>query len=149
MLDLQYISDRIEIQDLLTAYCFAIDSRDWNALDDIFTENATIDYTEAGGDKGTLPHIKKYLARALKPFPGFQHMVSAPHLKIDGDTASSRCVLFNPIMMEKDGKPHTMFCGLWYRDKLVRTDKGWRISERYEEMAYFHNMPEDFSAVDV
>jgi len=149
MLDIQQISDRIEIQDLLTAYCFAIDSRDWEALDDIFTEDAIIDYTEAGGDKGSLPHIKKYLDGALKQFPGFQHMISAPHLKIDGDTATSRCILFNPMIVEIDGERQTMFVGLWYRDKLVRTDKGWRISERYEEMLYFHNMPEAFKATHV
>ena len=54
MLSQQEISDRLEIQDLLTAYCDAIDSQNWDALDDIFTPDAIIDYTDAGGAKGTL-----------------------------------------------------------------------------------------------
>ena len=70
MLSQQEISDRLEIQDLLTAYCDAIDSQNWDALDDIFTSDAIIDYTDAGGAKGTLEEIKLYLDKALKPFSG-------------------------------------------------------------------------------
>jgi hypothetical protein len=61
---------------------------------------------------------------------------------IDGDSASSRIILFNPMVMpDKDGTPQTFFMGLWYRDKLVRTVNGWRIAERYEEMSWTHNVP--------
>jgi len=36
----------------------------------------------------------------------------------------------NPMVnATKDGGTHVWFCGLWYRDKLVRTKGGWRISE--------------------
>ena len=49
LLDLQEISDRIEIQDLLSRYTDAIDRRDWDALDGVFTPDAFIDYTSVGG----------------------------------------------------------------------------------------------------
>ena len=145
MLSHQNMSDRLEIQDLLTAYCDAIDSRNWNALDDIFTPDAIIDYTEAGGAKGTLEEIKLYLDRALKPFSGMQHMLGLPMIKITGDEASSRTILFNPMVIEKEGNPNVFFVGLWYLDKLVRTSKGWRIQSRHEELSYFHNLPKDFA----
>ncbi len=145
MLSHQNMSDRLEIQDLLTAYCDAIDSRNWNALDDIFTPDAIIDYTEAGGAKGTLEEIKLYLDKALKPFSGMQHMLGLPMIKITGDEASSRTILFNPMVIEKEGNPNVFFVGLWYRDKLVRTSKGWRIQSRHEELSYFHNLPKDFA----
>ena len=45
MKDQQELSDRFEIQDLLADYCHAIDSQNFSALDDIFTEDAIIDYT--------------------------------------------------------------------------------------------------------
>ncbi|MCC6942176.1 MAG: nuclear transport factor 2 family protein, partial [Novosphingobium sp.] len=35
MMTLQEISDRLEIQDLFARYSFAIDERDWDALDTI------------------------------------------------------------------------------------------------------------------
>lgn len=145
MLSHQNMSDRLEIQDLLTSYCDAIDSRNWNALDDIFTPDAIIDYTEAGGAKGTLEEIKLYLDKALKPFSGMQHMLGLPMIKITGDEASARTILFNPMVIEKEGNPNVFFVGLWYRDKLIRTSKGWRIQSRHEELSYFHNLPKDFA----
>jgi hypothetical protein len=68
MYNLQEISDRLEIQDILVSYCEAIDTREWDLLDKIFTDNAIIDFTEAGGIQGNLKEIKIYLQKALKPF---------------------------------------------------------------------------------
>ena len=41
---LQEISDRFEIQELFVDYTQAIDRRNWDALDDVFTPDAHIDY---------------------------------------------------------------------------------------------------------
>ena len=73
MLSLQEMSDRLEIQDLITRYAYAIDEQDWNALDRVFTPDAVIDYTELGGAKGSLSDTKAYLAQAMPTFPAFQH----------------------------------------------------------------------------
>ncbi len=144
MYSLQEMSDRLEIQDLLAEYCHAIDSRNWDALDEIFTQDAVIDYTEAGGAKGSVADIKAYLGKALKPFPAFQHMIGLPQIKLSGDKASARTALFNPMRIDQGGQPHIFFVGLWYCDELARTDKGWRIASRFEELSYFHNLPEGF-----
>ena len=144
----QELSDRFEIQDLLADYCHAIDSRDFAALDAIFTSEAFIDYTAVGGAKGDLAATKEYLARALAKFSGMQHMLGLPQIRIDGDSASARTICFNPMVMDKDGKPHVFFVGIWYVDKLVRTDEGWRISHRAEEFSYFHNFPSDFTPAE-
>jgi 3-phenylpropionate/cinnamic acid dioxygenase small subunit len=148
MLSQQEMSDRLEIQDLLVSYCDAIDSRDFAALDDIFTADAVIDYTEAGGARGSLTEIKTYLDKALKPFSNMQHMLGLPIIKITGDRATSRTTLFNPMVLEREGRPYVFFVGLWYRDALIRTDKGWRIQSRHEEVSYFYNVPEDFVPVE-
>ena len=50
--DLQEISDRLEITDVLTRYTRAIDTGDWDRLDTVFTPDAEIDYTESGGIAG-------------------------------------------------------------------------------------------------
>ncbi len=143
MMRLQEISDRLEIQDLFARYCFAIDERDWDVLDTIFTADAQIDYSESGGTKGGVPAIKAWLPKALERFPAFQHLVATTKLTFDGDRARSRTILFNPMVHERDdGTKQTFFMGLWYRDILIRTPEGWRISERYEEMSWTHNVPE-------
>jgi len=139
MLSAKEMSDRLEIQDLFTRYCFAIDDRDWDALDDMFTADAQIDYTATGGSSGSLPEMKEWLAQALAPFTMSQHMVSLPRLEISGDTATSRMILFNPMMMEDaDGNQSTFFVGVWYHDTLVHTAAGWRISHRSQKLAYTH-----------
>ncbi|EZP74075.1 Ketosteroid isomerase-like enzyme [Sphingomonas paucimobilis] len=143
MLSLQEISDRMEISDLLSRYSHAIDFQDWDALDEVFTPDAIIDYSETGGAKGSYAEIKAWLPDALGRFPRYQHMVATTKLDLDGDTAGSRSILFNPMVYQGEGKPEQVFfIGLWYRDRLVRTDKGWRIAERYEEMGYSYNTPD-------
>lgn len=143
MMSLQEISDRLEIQDLFSRYCFAIDERDWDTLDTIFTADAQIDYSESGGAKGSVSGIKAWLPGALERFPAFQHLVATTKLTLNGDRATSRTILFNPMVHEGEGGARqTFFMGLWYRDTLVRTPDGWRISERYEEMSWTHNVPD-------
>ena len=69
MLSLQEISDRLEIQDLLSRYSYAIDERNWDGLDDVFTPYAVIDYSETGGAKGSVAQIKAWLPVAMERFP--------------------------------------------------------------------------------
>lgn len=149
-MSLQEMSDRLEIQDLFARYSFAIDERDWDALDRVFTPDARIDYSETGGARGSFPAIKAWLPIALERFAMFQHMVATTKLDLAGDTATSRTILFNP-MVHRDaaGAEQVFFIGLWYRDRLVRTGEGWRIAERYEEKAYSHNVPQMDPAPDL
>ena len=142
MLSLQEMSDRIEIQDLIARYANAIDDQDWAALDEVFSPDAVIDYTELGGAKGTREETKAYLAQALPNFPAFQHMSATTRLVLDGDTATARTILFNPMVMEHEGAERVFFIGLWYHDKLVRTVDGWRIAHRREQKCWSFNAPE-------
>lgn len=150
MLSLQEMSDRLEIQDLFARYSFAIDDRNWAGLDDVFTEDAIIDYTQVGGPRGSFREIQAWLGKAMERFKAFQHMVATTELKLDGDRATSRTILFNPMVMYPDGSEvpgndKVFFVGLWYRDTLVRTEQGWRIAERYEEKCWFHNSPPELA----
>jgi hypothetical protein len=49
---LEEISDRIEINDLLVRYTVAIDEKDWELLDTVYTPDAKVDYTSSGCIKG-------------------------------------------------------------------------------------------------
>jgi len=141
MLSMQEMSDRLEIQDLFVSYSHAIDQRDWDALDQVFTSDAFIDYTATGSVRGSLPEIKPFLDQSLAQFSSFQHLVGTSKIVVKGDAAESRTILFNPLVLEHEGAPHVFFCGCWYRDKLVRTTEGWRIKERVQEPSYYHNVP--------
>ncbi|MBJ18823.1 MAG: nuclear transport factor 2 family protein [bacterium] len=146
MLSLQEISDRLEIQDLVWRYSEIIDAKDFDKLrDDVFTTDAFIDYSTFGGSKGDLETTIEFLHSAMKIFPAHQHLNANIQVKLAGDTATGRVMCFNPQEMEaRDGaeEGHIFFCGLWYIDEYVRTDAGWRISNRVEEKSYVFNRPE-------
>ncbi len=91
---LQKMSDRIEIEDLLTRYCRAIDAKDMDLLDEVFVPEAQVDYTSAGGIRGDLAEVKVWLAQALALFPVTQHLVTNVDLVIEGDRCRSRCSLY-------------------------------------------------------
>ncbi len=134
---LQELSDRFEIQDLLVAYSHAIDARDWDALDEVFTEDAHIDYSAFGGPAGTPSEVKPFLQDALGVFAGFQHMVAAPKIVIEGDSATAKTYCHNPMVLRDEGGVEKVwFLGLWYHDELLRTPAGWRIVHRHEERCY-------------
>ncbi len=143
-LSLEEISDRIQINDLLTRYTVAIDTKDWKLLDTCFTPDAQVDYTTSGGIRGAYPEVRKWLEKALAAFSMTQHFISNSTVEIDGDKATARTYVINPMGFPKeDGSLHIFTVGAYYNDKLVCTDEGWRIAERFEEQAFLDgSLPE-------
>ena len=130
------VSDRLEIHDLLTRYTRAIDSKQWALLDEVFTPDAAIDYTAAGGIKGGYPEIREWLAKALGNFSYTMHFIgnNALEFEADGNAAASRTYCINPMgFTNADGSTHCFSCYVHYVDRLVRTPDGWRIAARTEE----------------
>jgi hypothetical protein len=138
---LQELSDLQEIQNLMVSYCYAIDRKNWDELDEVFTADAMIDYTEMVGFRGNLVETKVYLIQALAQLLAYQHSISTSQIHVEGDTAHGRTLCSNAMVIDINGTKQTMFVGLWYRDVFVRTPKGWRIRQRYEERCYRHNFP--------
>ena len=62
-MDLAQVADRIAITDVITAYTRAVDTADWGALNAVFTEDAVIDYSSAGGPIGTLVELDNHSLR--------------------------------------------------------------------------------------
>lgn len=159
MLSLQEISDRLEIQDLVHRYAQIIDAKEFDLLrEEIFCENAFIDYSAFGGSKGNLDETIAFLHNAMKIFPNTQHLnaniqislgrsaIGGEGAKLDSDQAIGRILCLNPQEMQLPGHDsHIFFCGLWYIDHYRRTQQGWRIAERIEEKSFVFNAP-DFGA---
>lgn len=141
-LSVQEMSDRFEIQDLLVGYCYAVDSRDFDALDNYFTSDAVIDYSEMVGVKGNLSEIKTFLRESFKTVPAAQHAVSTTRYEFDGDRARTKTVCYNPMTVSNGVEQTTVVFGLWYIHDYVRTPDGWRIYRLYEEKCYNLNVPD-------
>jgi len=131
---LQGLTDRLEIESLLSRYAWALDTREFDRLDDVFMPDAFLDYTTAGGIKGPYPEVKAWLSQILPTFAAYQHLVTNKEVTVDGDTATSRAGFYNPMGHDRpDGTRAYFHCGGEYHDQLVRTPAGWRIVNRFEQ----------------
>jgi hypothetical protein len=138
MLSLEAISDRLEIQQLLVDYSSAIDRRRFDDLDMVFTPDAYIDYRAMGGIDGSYPDVKKWLSEVLPNFPAYSHLIGNFDVTVKGDTASSRILCFNPMVLGSGTVPdgQILFCGFWYDDEFLRTFDGWRMTRRVETKCF-------------
>ena len=144
------LSDRWDLQDLMTRYATCIDSRDFNGLDRVFTPDARVSFEASGGPADVYPAVREWLAEMLPIFAATQHLmgnleVSFERSETGGDAtrATGRCMCFNPMALkpveEKDQQ--VFFYGLWYVLEFVRTEQGWRIARLTQQQAYHHNLP--------
>lgn len=130
---LQEISDRFEINELLARYALAVDTGRWSLLDTVFTPDAVLDYSSAGGAKGSLPVVKAWLSEMLPTWPGRQHLIGAVAIKLDGREAGVTASFTDTLAPSREALPadaRGIFRGGgWYHHRMVRTDEGWRSRE--------------------
>ena len=126
------MGDREQIIDLACRYTWALDTKDYGALADVFTTDA---FARLGGeDCDGLAAIQGRVRRALDHLDVSQHLVGSHVVDIapDGnaDRARHRCQFHaQHVRRAAAGGPHYVVAGT-YDDDVVRTDVGWRIAHR-------------------
>lgn len=131
--------DRALIADLLSRYTWALSDRDWDTWVTVFTDDAHVDYSTAGGPVGD-PRS------AAETFKGMMSMFdvsisSGSNVTIsftDADTAKVRSMYTMVLRVPgNDGAlPTYMQASGWYDDVVVRTANGWLIKNRFEQLVY-------------
>ncbi len=141
-MELQEISDRIEIADVLTRYTRAIDTGDWDKLDTVFTPEAAIDYSESGGIVASYPEIKPWLAEMLPMFFSKRmHMLGQLEVDLHGDEADVVAYFHNPMLMDDgQGGQKVVEIGGLYHHTMIRTPDGWRSRKLHEECVWRRNI---------
>ena len=137
--DVRRLLDRAEIADLLTRYTRAVDTGEIDGFDQVFTEDATIDYTASGGASGPLAEVKTWMAtEAIPLFAQTQHLVGQVELDFRGDDeAAATAYFWNPIRIALPGaEPFDMEIGGLYEHDLVRTADGWRSRRLVEHVLW-------------
>ncbi|WP_261566030.1 nuclear transport factor 2 family protein [Frankia gtarii] len=128
-LSLEQISDRLEIQELISRYSHAIDTRSFDDAVALFTSDGTLDYTATGGPAGDRKSVLDYIAGAMSPLKMSQHQVATSAITLAGDTATARSICH--VSMEPQGEDSPVFfSGLLYLDTFARAPEGWRFSDR-------------------
>lgn len=138
-LTIQQLSDRAEIEDLVTAYSAAIDSQEFDQLTEVFVADAHFDYRKiAEFECRGVQEFITWVALGLGPMAGrYFHLCVPTRIEIDGDHATALTLCINPIP-SGDG---TRLIGLWYRDRFIRTEAGWRIAERVLDVCFNAELP--------
>ena len=95
-MDIKEISDRLELEKLVTDYATAVDTKQFCEFHNLFTQDALIDYTAVGGISGNLQEIITYLESALDFFPNYQHFISNISLSITGNNATGKVCALTP-----------------------------------------------------
>ena len=144
-LTFEEISDRVQIEDVLTRYCYAVDDREWDIYQDLFVPDAVIDDRVTGGiESGVEEHIQ-YLNRALSKVVLSQHTISTIQIDLGVNEANVRAACACPMVVDVGSlEPIVFFQGLSYRNSLARTDSGWKIARLVEEGYWTHNLPPHF-----
>src|SRR4051794_35983535 len=67
-MDLQQLSDRAEINDLMIRYNEALNRADWESWSGCFTADARVDYTTAGGIEGSVAEAAAWIGQSVAMF---------------------------------------------------------------------------------
>ena len=138
-MDVQTMSDKLEINELLARYARAVDTKDWELWKTVFTLDAHVDYSSAGGTVGGRDAVAAWLEEALRPFPMTQHYITNVEVDLDGDRASVQAMFYNP--MQFPGATELSYCGGSYQHAMVRTVDGWKSERLVEHNDWFVNPP--------
>lgn len=138
-MDIQRISDELEITALLNTYARAVDTKDWELYRSVFTDDAVIDYSSAGAIAGSRDEVTAWLSQGFGAIPWTMHYITNIEAEIDGDSARVRAMFYNP--MHLPGMAEISSCGGYYHHDLVRTPDGWRSRNLREENLWFTNAP--------
>ncbi len=115
-------ADRLELHELPGRYGDAIDDRDWDRLDEIFTADAVFDMTDLGARRCEgLAAIKEFMdVEAEHPRT---HMMT--NIYVD-ETPSGVQLRFRIVALLGGGLVGTAS----YYDDVVKTPDGWRVTNR-------------------
>ena len=115
-------ADRLELHELPGRYGDAIDDRDWDRLDQIFTADAVFDLTDLGAPRlEGLDAIKRYMAEDAN-HPRTHTMTN---IYVD-ETAEGATLRFRILALLPERRVGTAS----YYDDVVRTAEGWRVQNR-------------------
>jgi hypothetical protein len=144
-IDANGAGERWVIHDLLCRYTFALDSHDWESLRGCFTDDAVADLGEFGRYEG-MEAIIASVRGALGGLDASQHLLGNVVASVDGEQATATSYVQAQHVAAGDDGPLMATVGATYRDRLVRTAAGWRITHRKLETSWRAGGSEAFAA---
>ena len=130
------IRDRFAIEDLYDRQLAAAEAHDWARYDTTFAADASIDLSDFGEPERRYPAYRVWVAALSKTMPKALRLTGGLRLKLEDARATTRVPVLCLVQMAGDTGVEWTQTALFYNDELERTDAGWRIVHRYEELVY-------------
>jgi len=124
------LADRTAIVDAATAYATAVDTRNWQTLGALFTDDACWEYTGSGERLFGPEAIVARISSSLERFDATHHLNGNHAAAVHGDEAEHTC--YYQAQHVRLGLPggEKFLGGGRYDDRLRRTPDGWRFTHR-------------------
>jgi 3-phenylpropionate/cinnamic acid dioxygenase small subunit len=118
------VTDRVEIHELAARYANAIDDRDWDALDAVFTDDALYVLSGFGelDDRYEGVAAIRALMESSDSHPVAHHVTNVV-VTVDGGEVRMTSKIIGPGRRGRVGSAD-------YHDRLRHQPDGWRIAER-------------------
>jgi uncharacterized protein (TIGR02246 family) len=129
------VGDRLDISDLVHAYCQGVDRRDAEGVAGLFTEDGTfVAFATPGATEPTSrsegrPAITKAIGMA-RYYRQTTHTVGNHLAIVAGDRARGETRVVAYHVLGDEGAETLMIWHIRYLDEYVRGAEGWRIRER-------------------
>lgn len=136
---LRELSDQQAIRDLLSRYCELVDEYRLDEVVHLFTADCVTDYGPTLGGIVIGPQsIPERFRITLSRYNHTHHQLGQVRVEVNGDEATSLayCIADHEFF---DGRQLTV--RLQYRDRMVRTPQGWRITGRQMFSTVVTNTP--------
>jgi ketosteroid isomerase-like protein len=128
-MNVQMLLDEREIMRGLARFARILDSKDWSALSDVFTDDLSFDYG-TGGDQFGMEALTAQMRRFLDAGGGTQHLIGSIIVDVDGDQAVSRAYVQARHQRIDDPSGAIFDSNGEYNDCWERRAEGWRIVRR-------------------
>jgi hypothetical protein len=126
------LADRAAIEDVITLYSEAVDSRKFELFDNVFLPYTIFDYTTSGVI-GSLAEFRAQLIPRMAETDLTQHFVTNLRISFNGDAAQSTCYLIAQHVVTALTPHDKLMVGGRYTDDWARIERGWRIARRKAE----------------
>jgi uncharacterized protein (TIGR02246 family) len=130
----QQLEDRFAIQDLVAAYCRAIDDRDLDAFVDLFTTDGRMRHQDGVMNIQSRAALREYYAERFPTYGVTFHYPHAHSVTLeDADSASG----WVTAHAEMDLHGEFVLAAFRYSDTYKREDGRWRFAERILACWYY------------
>jgi uncharacterized protein (TIGR02246 family) len=116
----------LAISELKARYCRCLDTKDWDGYAAVFTEDAILDTTAAGGPRFEGRDVAVAGVRAAVERAITTHHVHSPEMAVDGDEANAIWAMQDRNIWP-EGRSLLGFGH--YHERYVRRDGAWLIAE--------------------